>query len=67
MVLVTHSIEEAVQLSDEIYVISPRPGRIVRQVNVDLERPRDLRVRQGAVFQAVVAEIKEIFLGYGLL
>jgi NitT/TauT family transport system ATP-binding protein len=67
MVLVTHSIEEAVQLSDEVYVISPRPGRIVRQVSVGLERPRDLRVRQGMAFQTIVAEIKEIFLGYGLL
>ncbi len=67
MVLVTHSIEEAVQLSDEVYVISPRPGRIVRQVNVGLERPRDLRVRQDTAFQAIVREIKEIFLGYGLL
>jgi NitT/TauT family transport system ATP-binding protein len=67
MVLVTHSIEEAVQLSDEVYVISPRPGRIVRLVSVGLERPRDLRVRQGMAFQTIVAEIKEIFLGYGLL
>jgi NitT/TauT family transport system ATP-binding protein len=67
MVLVTHSIEEAVQLSDEIYVISPRPGRVVRQVSVALDRPRDLHVRQGAAFQEIVAEIKEIFLGYGVL
>ena len=42
VVFVTHSIEEAVQLSDEVIVISPRPGRIVRRVKLDLPRPRDL-------------------------
>lgn len=67
MLLVTHSIEEAVQLSDDIFVISPRPGRIVRHVHVGLDRPRDIRLRQGTAFQAIVAEIKEIFLGYGVL
>jgi NitT/TauT family transport system ATP-binding protein len=67
MLLVTHSIEEAVQLSDDIFVISPRPGRVVRHVRVELPRPRDLRLRQGEAFQRIVAEIKEIFMGYGVL
>ena len=42
VVFVTHSIEEAVQLSDEVIVISPRPGTIVRRIKIDLPRPRDL-------------------------
>jgi NitT/TauT family transport system ATP-binding protein len=67
VVLVTHSIEEAVQLSDAVMVISPRPGRIVRRLTVDLPRPRDFALRQSPAFAEQVTEIKEIFRGYGVL
>jgi NitT/TauT family transport system ATP-binding protein len=67
VIFVTHSIDEAVQLSDEVVVISPRPGTIVRRVAVDLPRPRTLELRQGADFQHLVGEIKQIFMGYGVI
>ena len=67
VIFVTHSIDEAVQLSDEVVVISPRPGIIVRRVAVDLPRPRTLELRQGADFQRLVGEIKQIFTGYGVI
>jgi ABC-type nitrate/sulfonate/bicarbonate transport system ATPase subunit len=38
--LVTHDIEEALYMSDRVVIMSPRPGRIDKIVNVDLERPR---------------------------
>ena len=67
VILVTHSIEEAVQLADKVVVISPRPGRIVREIRVDLPRPRDLSVCETPEFYGHVAEIKRIFTSYGVL
>jgi len=67
VVFVTHSIEEAVQLSNRVCVITPRPGRIARTLEIDLPRPRDLAVKNSAAFTAYVREIQEIFHGYGVI
>ncbi len=40
MVLVTHDIDEAIYMSDRIVMMTPRPGRIDRVIDVGLERPR---------------------------
>lgn len=55
--LVTHDIEEAVFLSDRVLVMSGRPGRILKQVRIDLSRPRAARIRTDARFVALKAEI----------
>jgi ABC-type nitrate/sulfonate/bicarbonate transport system ATPase subunit len=41
IVLVTHDVEEAVYLSDEIFVLSSRPGRVRETISVGLSRPRE--------------------------
>ncbi|PLR65962.1 ABC transporter ATP-binding protein [Bacillus sp. UMB0893] len=40
VVFITHDIDEAIFLSDKIYIFSPRPGRIIEVVNVEFSRPR---------------------------
>ncbi|MBJ27651.1 MAG: ABC transporter [Chloroflexi bacterium] len=40
IILVTHDVDESLILSDTIYVLSPRPGRIIKSLRVDLDRPR---------------------------
>ena len=67
VLLVTHSIEEAVQLADVVVVISPRPGTIVREIRIELPRPRTLEVCETPEFHAHVAEIRRIFFGYGVI
>jgi NitT/TauT family transport system ATP-binding protein len=67
VVFVTHSIEEAIQLSTRVCVISPRPGRIEKIIDIDLPWPRDLAIKRSAKFSAYASEIEEIFHGHGVL
>jgi ABC-type nitrate/sulfonate/bicarbonate transport system ATPase subunit len=46
VLFVTHDIEESVQLADRVVVISTRPGRIRRVVDIDIPHPRDLSSRK---------------------
>ena len=63
VVFVTHSLSEAVLLSDRVVILKPRPGRVDRIVDVDLPRPRDAAVRRIAAFSAYVAELEAVIFG----
>ena len=58
LVFVTHSIAEAVFLSDRIVVMSPRPGRIETVIPVDLPRPRGPETREAPRFFELIAEVR---------
>jgi NitT/TauT family transport system ATP-binding protein len=60
--LVTHDIEEAVFLSDRILVMSPRPGRLVEEVPVNLPPARDPSVRTELEFFAAASKVREKLL-----
>ena len=63
VMLVTHDLREAVFLADTVYVMSSRPGRIVRRCPVPLARPRDLDVTYTQKFQDVVHELRALIRG----
>jgi NitT/TauT family transport system ATP-binding protein len=57
-VLVTHSIAEAILLADRILIMSPRPGRIIKEITVELERPRQLAIQDTAAFAQYQRDIR---------
>jgi ABC-type nitrate/sulfonate/bicarbonate transport system ATPase subunit len=57
MVLVTHDIDEAIYMSDRIAIMTPRPGRMERVIEVPFARPR---LRNSGAFMALRAEILEM-------
>ena len=57
---ITHSIPEAVFLADRVLVMSPRPGRLVEVIGVDLPRPRSLDLTTTDEFGAYVRRIRHL-------
>jgi NitT/TauT family transport system ATP-binding protein len=65
--LITHSISEAVFLSDRIVVMSARPGRILDIIDIDLPKPRSLSIREDEGFTSMARRIRLLFEQAGVL
>jgi NitT/TauT family transport system ATP-binding protein len=61
VILITHSIPEAVFLGDVVYVMTPRPGALRRVIEIDLPRPRQMQAMGTPAFNAAADEIRELF------
>ncbi|WP_320129754.1 ABC transporter ATP-binding protein [uncultured Sphaerochaeta sp.] len=61
IIFVTHSIAEAVYLSDQVYVMSPHPGRLSAVVDIDLPRQRTQDMRESKQFYSLVSKIRHSF------
>jgi NitT/TauT family transport system ATP-binding protein len=59
VVLVTHSVPEAVMMSDVVAVMSSGPGRIVERIPIEIERPRDDSMEGSSVFAEHLLRVRE--------
>jgi NitT/TauT family transport system ATP-binding protein len=60
IVLVTHNITEAVFLSNRVVVMTPRPGRVVQVVDIDLPQPRTREVMRTSKYSDLCFEVREL-------
>lgn len=58
-IFVTHNISEAIFLADQVVVMTSRPGRMAKIVDVDLERPRPLSIQTSVEFNRLVEDVRE--------
>jgi NitT/TauT family transport system ATP-binding protein len=67
VLFITHSVAEAVFLSDRVVVMTPRPGRIDQIFDIDLPRPRTLAMRESPEFTGYNRRILDLLLARGVL
>ncbi len=68
VLFITHGIDEAIFLADRVIVMSPRPGRIDLDLNVEIPRPRRWKaIHENAEFLAAARKVREIFEAKGVL
>lgn len=60
ILFVTHSIPEAILLADRVVVMTPRPGRIAKVIEIELDRPRSLEMEFSDVFKKHSDEVRSL-------
>jgi NitT/TauT family transport system ATP-binding protein len=63
ILFVTHDVSEAVYVADSIYILSPRPARLLHRLEVPFFAERDLKVKQSNQFRQMEAQILELLHG----
>ena len=66
VMFITHSIEEAIGLSDRVLVFSRGPGRIIEEIKIDLPRPRPVHLGEYPEFSEYANRIYAIFEKIGV-
>ena len=61
---VTHNIQEAIFLADRVMVMTPRPGKIAKIIDVDFERPRDISLQTSREFNVIVEQVRDTLGGH---
>jgi NitT/TauT family transport system ATP-binding protein len=61
VILITHSIPEAILLGDRVFVMTPRPGNLTRVIDVELPRPRSMTAMGSPEFVRVSEQVRGIF------
>jgi NitT/TauT family transport system ATP-binding protein len=64
VLLITHSLSEAVFLGDRVLAMTPRPGRIAASYDVPFPGPRDLDLQSTPEFQALVRDLRRLMTGW---
>src|SRR5579863_173454 len=67
VVLITHSITEAVMLADRVVVLTPRPGRVQEVIPVELPRPRDFSCLRDPAFHSACERIRTLMNASGFV
>jgi NitT/TauT family transport system ATP-binding protein len=67
VLFITHSIDEAIGLSDRVLVMSPSPGRIVDEIPIDLPRPRPAHLGEYPSFNAHAERIHGVLRQFGVI
>jgi NitT/TauT family transport system ATP-binding protein len=67
VLFITHSVEEAVGLSDRILVMSPSPGRVVEELHIDISRPRPLTLGEDPALAGYSQRIYDHFARLGVI
>lgn len=65
VLLVTHSLVEAVFLGDRVAILTPRPGRVAALLSIDLPRPRTAALRDDPRFHSLVAQARQLLMRGG--
>jgi NitT/TauT family transport system ATP-binding protein len=63
VLFVTHSITEAIVMSDRVIVLTGRPGRIVADVDIELPRPRTQEIERSAPFLDYADHLRGLLVG----